>query len=213
MRVARFVTRAAPDASCLGCPGQVINIAQTNTNLGETHVKGFDFTGLWRIPTRSLGAFTLNFTGTYIYRYDVQNLDGSFSSVNGMVSPITNGNGGVIPRWRHYLTANWTLNPWNFAAVWQYQSHYKDLPGTREDPTVAPVVHQYVSDYSLIHLYASYTGLFNKNLKLTAGIRNVIDHNPPYSNAGGQNYFQAGYDPGYVDPRGRTFLLQANYRF
>jgi len=74
-------------------------------------------------------------------------------------------------------------------------------------------VHQYVSDYSLIHLYASYTGLFSKNLKLTAGIRNVFDRSPPYSNAGGQNYFQGGYDPGYADPRGRTFLLQANYRF
>ncbi len=142
-----FVTRAAPDASCPGCPGQVLSISQTNTNLGETHVKGFDFTGMWRIPTRSLGAFTLNFTGTYMYRYDVQNLDGSFSSVNGMVSPITNGNGGVIPRWRHYLTLDWRLNPWNFAAVWQYQSHYKEPGRSRvgrrlqPDPLVC-VVHR-----------------------------------------------------------------------
>ena len=206
-----FVTRGAPNGACPGCPGPITNIAQTNTNLGETHVKGFDFTGLWRIPMRALGALTFNFNGTYMYRYEIQNLDGSFSSVNGMVSPITQGNGGVIPRWRHYLTADWALNPWNFAAVWQYQSHYKDIPGTF-DPGAVPV-HEFVSDYSLLHVYASYSGLFNRNLQLTAGIRNVFDKNPPYSNAGGQNYFQAGYDPGYADPRGRTFLLQAKFKF
>ena len=44
-----------------------------------------------------------------------------------------------------------------------------------------------------------------KNLKLTVGVRNILNRDPPYSNAGGQNFFQAGYDPGYADPRG-TFI-------
>jgi len=52
----------------------------------------------------------------------------------------------------------------------------------------------------------------NKNLKLSFGIRNLFDKNPPYTNGGG-NYFQTGYDPGYSDPRGRTFLLSATYKF
>ena len=43
--------------------------------------------------------------------------------------------------------------------------------------------------------------------------RILLDTKPPYTNAGGQNYFQAGYDPGYVDPRGRTFLLTGTYKF
>src|SRR5256885_7572752 len=39
-------------------------------------------------------------------------------------------------------------------------------------------------------LFRSYTGLANnKNLKLTFGIRNLFDKNPPYTNGGG-NYFQ-----------------------
>jgi len=254
-RFGNFVTRAPADTSgpCAAtattpaCPGQVLSINQVNSNLGATHVKGFDFTGLWRIPTQRMGAFTFNFTGTYFYKYELQNLDGpngtpgTFSSINGMVSPVVNGSGGAIPRWRHYLTLDWALNPWNFAAVWQYQSHYKDIAGTNDvanggtgfacgaapvpgpggtdlggscaDPLGRNIVHEWVSDYSLLHLYATYTGAFTKNLQLTAGIRNVFDRNPPYSNAGGQNFFQAGYDPGYADPRGRTFLLSAKYRF
>ena len=42
---------------------------------------------------------------------------------------------------------------------------------------------------------------------------NLFDTAPPYTNAGGQNYFQAGYDPGYADPRLRTFILSATYKF
>ena len=40
---------------------------------------------------------------------------------------------------------------------------------------------------------------------IALGVRNITDNDPQYTNAGGQNYFQSGYDPGYVDPRGRFF--------
>ncbi len=173
----------------------------------------------YRIPLAAAGVYTVGLNGTYFLKYDIQNVDGSFSSINGMVSPIVNGNGGVIPRWRHYLYLDWKLSPWNLTLAQQYQSHYADIPGTFEDldptsPTfTGPQKHKNVSAYSVFHFYSSYTGLIDKNLKFTFGIRNLLDTKPPYTNAGGQNYFQAGYDPGYVDPRGRTFLLNATYKF
>ena len=214
-----LITRAAPDASCLGCPGQITNIFQGNLNFGETKVRGLDIDGRYRIPTVANGAFTIGLNGTYIHKYLVQNIDGSFSSINGMVNPIVNGAGGVIPRWRHYLYLDWKLAPWNVTFAQQYQSHYKDIPGSQEDtdPTSAtftgPQAHQVVGEYQLFHLFASYTGFMKEQLRITLGIRNLFNKAPPYSNAGGQNYFQAGYDPGYADPRGRTFLLSATYKF
>jgi iron complex outermembrane receptor protein len=213
-----LVTRAAPDTTgpCgppTNCPGQVLSIVQTNQNLGQTHIRGFDTNALWRIPAGSLGTFTIKFDGTYMYRYDIQNLDGTYTSFNAQASPITNGSGGVIPRWRHYMTVDWRLSAWNFAGIWQYQRRYRDLVGNFEDTTLPGYTPRYVSDYSLFHVYASYTGLFSKNLKLTLGIRNVFDQNPPYSAVGGANYFQGGYDPGYADPRGRTVIFQGQYRF
>src|SRR5207237_7926598 len=138
-------------------------------------------TVVYRVPTRAIGAFTFSFNGTYMYRYDVQNLDGSFSSTNGMRTAIVNGNGGVIPRWRHYATLDWRIAPWNFALAWQYQSRYKDAVGNLEDPSDPSFVPRYVSDYSLVHFYSSYTVLFSKNLKLTVGIRNIFDKSPQYS--------------------------------
>jgi len=201
-----LVTRGAPDPSCPGCPGRITNIDQTNTNLGETHVRGIDVDTRYRIP--ATGVYTVGLNGTYFLKYEIQNPDGSFSDVNGMVSPITNGNGGVIPRWRHYAYVDWKLAPWNLTLAEQYQSHYDDILGNR--PGAQP---RKVSAYSVLHFSSSYTGLYDKNLRITFGVRNLMDRKPPYTNAGGVNYFQAGYDPGYVDPRGRTFLLSATYKF
>jgi iron complex outermembrane receptor protein len=45
------------------------------------------------------------------------------------------------------------------------------------------------------------------------GIKNVFNTDPPYTNAGGQNVFQAGYDPGYADPRGRFIHGSVTYTF
>lgn len=207
-----YVTRAAPDPTCPGCPGQITNIAQTNTNLGETRVQGIDVDARYRIPA-AVGVYTVSLNGTYHLKYDLQNVDGSFSSINGQVSPIVQGNGGVIPRWRHYLSLDWKLAPWNLALQNQYQSHYTDIPGTFEDPTDPAYKARKVSAYSIYHFFASYQGVIDKNLRVTLGIRNLLNTKPPYTNAGGQNYFQAGYDPGYVDPRGRTFLLSGTYKF
>nr|WP_232429801.1 TonB-dependent receptor [Janthinobacterium sp. CG3] len=52
---------------------------------------------------------------------------------------------------------------------------------------------------------------WNKNLKLRAGVLNVADTEPPFSNQGA--FFLVGFDPTYTDPRGRSFFLSANYAF
>jgi iron complex outermembrane receptor protein len=206
-RFGSLVTRAAPDATCPTCPGRIIDIFQGNLNLGETKVRGVDVDARWRIPS-SVGAFTLSFNGTYIDKYEFQNVDGTWQSINGMVSPITNGAGGVIPRWRHFLSVGWRRNAWDVTLMQQYQRGYEDLPGNK-----TPFPPNHVGDYTLYHLYTSYTGFYSKNLKLTFAVRNLFDTSPPYSNVGGRNYFQAGYDPGYADPRLRSFILSATYKF
>lgn len=53
---------------------------------------------------------------------------------------------------------------------------------------------------------------FNKELVFTAGIKNLLDKKPPLSikTVGGN---QLGFDPRYADGVGRTFYLQAAYKF
>lgn len=48
-------------------------------------------------------------------------------------------------------------------------------------------------------------------LKLRAGVQNLFNESPPYSNQA--YYFLSGYDPSYTDPRGRRFYASVNYSF
>ncbi|RYE98678.1 MAG: TonB-dependent receptor, partial [Oxalobacteraceae bacterium] len=52
---------------------------------------------------------------------------------------------------------------------------------------------------------------FNPALKLRAGVQNMFDRSPPYSNQA--YFFLSGYDPTYTDPRGRRFYASINYGF
>ena len=189
-----LITRGAPTANCPGCPGPITTIAQTNTNFGETDVKGFDLEFSYKYVTPSFGTFTLSTLGSYFATYREEQPDGTFLNVAGKVSPITNGAGGAIPRWHHFATLSWELTPWQVAISENYQSSYEDLPSTVSGDT------RTVGSYSTVDLQGAWTGI--EHLKLAVGARNLFNQNPPYSNVGGQNVFQAGYDPGYADPRG-----------
>ncbi len=60
-------------------------------------------------------------------------------------------------------------------------------------------------------MQGSWAGI--KGLKLTVGVRNLFDRDPPYTVAGGQVAFQGGYDPQYADPRGRFYYGRVTYAF
>ncbi len=191
--------------------GHIIQINQNNLNFGETKVKGVDVDLRLRFPTDSLGTFAVGMVGTYFATYQAQNIDGTFFSIKGKVSPITNGAGGIIPTWHHYLSVDWLLGAWDFTVSQNYQAGYTDLLATFEDNTVPGFKERDVASYLTHDVQVAYTGF--DHLKVAAGARNVLNKEPPYTNAGGQNVFQAGYDPGYVDPRGRFVYGSLTYSF
>lgn len=206
-----LVTREAPDPGTPGLPGHINNIDQINLNFGKTKVEGVDADVRLRFDAGDIGAFTATIVGTYFTKYDIQNPDGSFESIAGEVSPIVNGSGGVVPRWHHYLTLGWNRGPLELTVTQNFQSAYDDLAGTFED-TEAPDFHAREVDSYLTHdVQAAFSGM--ENVRIALGVRNVTDEEPPYTNAGGQNFFQAGYDPGYVDPRGRFYYGSLTYSF
>ena len=208
-RFGHLVTRGPAQPQFPGLPGPIVQIDQTNLNLGETRVAGYDIDAKLRLPF-SRGRLTVTFNGTYFSKYDIQNIDGSFTHTVGTIVGTT-GFGGVTPRWRHYATVDWTTGPWSATLSQSFQNGYRDLPGTFEDPTDPSFEARRVASYELYDVQGAYTGW--KNVRIALGIRNLLDRDPPYTNAGGQNYFQGGYDPTYVDPRGRTYYVSLGYQF
>ena len=51
----------------------------------------------------------------------------------------------------------------------------------------------------------------SKQLKVRAGILNLANTAPPFSNQA--YYFLAGFDPTHTDPRGRSYSASVQYSF
>jgi iron complex outermembrane receptor protein len=197
-----LITRGPVDPAFPNLPGPIIQIDQTNINLGQTKVGGVDLDLRFTQPAWG-GRFSASLAGTYFSKYDVQNPDGSFA--NGLDS-TNSATGGVVPRWKHYASIDYAAGPWGVTLGQSWQKRYHDLPGT--SATAPP---RKVGVYELYDLQARYSGF--RNLELRVGIRNLFDNDPPYSNAGGQTSFQGGYDPAYADPRGRFYYAGLTYKF
>jgi iron complex outermembrane receptor protein len=105
----------------------------------------------------------------------------------------------------------WNQGPWEAVVTQNFQPKYIDVAGTAEDTDDPNFQPRTVATYQTFDLQGSFSGI--DRLKVSLGLKNAFDRRPPYTNAGGQNYFQAGYDPGYADPRGRFFYGTVSYSF
>ena len=201
-RFSNLVTRGAPSN---GLPGPIISIDQHNQNLDKIHIQGIDIDFKTRVVTNTIGKYTFSLNGTYFTRYDSQNPDRSYTGLVADANAQTPLLGSVIPRWKHIASVSWDYGPWNALVAQNFQSAYNDLASTITGDT------RRVGVYETFDLQGSYTGI--KGLTLTAGIKNVFDKDPPYSNVGGQVFFQAGYDASYADVRGRFIYGNVRYAF
>lgn len=171
----------------------------TTLNLGEVHTRGVDLSLLYRLPRMSWGNVSVSVDGTYVDKYEYQNeRGGPFFQRAGRYSDEK-----PVFRWRHNATVAWTMAPWTVTLANRYLSGYDD------QNDVDPQFEQRVEPYSTWSLSGTYTG--NKQIDITAGIKNLFDEDPPYTNQ--TTTFQQGYDPRYTDPLGRTFYVKAMYRF
>jgi len=188
-------------------PGPITAISQQNLNLRKTHVRGLDFDLKLRAPL-SYGRVTAALNGTYFLSYDQQSDDGSYGAGVANASALA----GVLPRWKHIASLSYDYGPYSGSLIQNFQSAYLDYPTTGQitgqDPN--PIIRR-VGVYETFDVQASYTGV--KNLKMTLGVKNVFDKDPPYSNVNGAFYFQGGYDPSYADPHGRFVYARLGYEF
>jgi len=174
-------------------------VLAVTTNLGEVKTRGLDLSVLWRLPRNPWGALSLTADGTYVDRYDYQNeRGGPFTENVGRYADAS-----PVFRWRHNLNLAWSNGPWTATLANRFMSGYED------QNQVEPQFAQRVGHYSTWSLSGTYTG--NKQVDVTAGIKNILDEEPPYTNQ--STNFQQGYDPRYTDPLGRTFYIRATYKF
>ena len=189
-RYAAYITRDAFDTP---------TVLLKKENQGKLQTSGIDVELNYRGAATSVGRFGANFSGTYIMEYKRQ-----FGALEPLVSNLGQFlNDQVIQRWRHRISADWSAGDFGLTLGNTYFSGYTDdgyLPNT------APAK---VKAYSLFDLSGSWA--VSKQLQLRAGVSNLLNTEPPYSNQ--SYYFLSTYDPTYTDPRGRSFYASLTYSF
>ncbi|MDQ1833973.1 TonB-dependent receptor [Massilia scottii] len=185
--------------------GYISNILLQKENQGRLRTSGIDLGVDYRSPAADLGRFSINMSGTLVLKYDRQfgPLEPDRSNLGLFL------NDQVIQKWRHRISFGFDRGPVGVTLANQYSSSYTDQNTTYDPSTNTLLPSRRVKAYSLWDMTASWN--MSKQLKLRAGVLNLLDSAPPFSNQA--YFFLAGYDPTYTDPRGRSAFASVNYSF
>jgi iron complex outermembrane receptor protein len=199
VRNAAYIIRDVPDPALPGIPGMILSIDSRLRNIGALQTSGADLGVNWRLPSNEFGKFGVTLNGTYVFDYTTrETVDGPDVSALGIYT-----NDQIVQRWRHTISLDYERGPFSVTLQQTFLSGYRD-----QNLLADGSVHR-VEAYSLLDLTGGYQ--ISKRLKLRAGIKNMLDENPPRSN---QLFsFSVGYDPSYSDPRGRQFYAALAYTF
>ncbi|HEY0956117.1 MAG TPA: TonB-dependent receptor [Roseateles sp.] len=167
-------------------------------NRGKQRISGLDIgVALSELKT-ALGQFGLRLNGTLTLKSQQQtgNGDPFVSNLGRFI------NDGVVQRWRHTLSVDWEHGPFSATLSNSYLQGY-------DDQHIVGKPDRKVGAYSLWNLSAGWEA--TKSLTLRAGVQNLTDKSPPFSQQAW--FFTSGYDPSYTDTRGRYGYVSAKYSF
>jgi iron complex outermembrane receptor protein len=177
-------------------------IKNTQLNLGDYKTSGIDLTASWRSGATSWGTFSAALNGTYISKFEYQFEPGlEFNNNLGRYF-----NSSAVPRYKQVLQFGWNTGAWSTNLANRYTRGYEDA---NAEAGMDPAFYNTVDAYSVWDLAVTWTGI--KGLALTAGLTNMLDEDPPFSNQA--DSFQVGFDQRYSNPIGRALFMRASYTF
>ncbi len=178
--------------------GTIEAIDLIKANRGKQKISGLDLNLAFNHINTPVGELVLRLNGTLTLGSEQQTGDGDpyVSNLGRFI------NDGVVQRWRHTLSVDWSRGPFSATLSNTHLSGYKDQ-------FIIGKADRSVSAYSLWDLGGSWA--VSDALTLRASVANLFNKAPPYSQQAW--FFLSGYDPSYTDPRGRRYQVSANYSF
>jgi outer membrane receptor protein involved in Fe transport len=141
-------------------------------NLSRRTIEGLDFRATYELPTESAGTFVFAGDLSYYYKFEQENIPGSGMQdrLGDFIDPSQGFGLGSLPRTKAALSVFWDYSNFEFGVTAYYIHSYLDdkaaLGYTRE-----------IDSIWTVDLQASYN--FPKDLRLTVGVQNVADTEPP----------------------------------
>jgi iron complex outermembrane receptor protein len=186
------------------------DVDDTYSNAGATRTQGIDFTGRGNIDALH-GTLSAGIDATLLLKKDQQ---------VAPTAPVIDQLGvyslaaDLGLRWKYNAYISYSNEDWSLSLTQIFRDGYKNqvLPGILNGSFNPPNDITNVSPYIVYNLSVAYTGI--KGFKLTGGVKNLFDTDPPfavtYDTANGVG---SSYDPRVADPRGRSLTVQAEIKF
>lgn len=196
------------DGAVITAPGQVTSgqsdavwVTNPVLNISGAWQSGAELRVDYTRDTASWGRFEFGTVLSYINDYWTQSLPttapfdfaGSFSGTS------------TYPRWRTYTSVDWTYKSWAAGLGHTF------IPTV--DDVAAPVLTE-IDSYNTVDLrvgykFSSFSNRFLKGMKLTLGVNNVLNEDPPFA----PSEADQNRDINTYDALGRYFYISANYKF
>lgn len=190
--------------------GQLTLVEDTYTNTGGGLTQGIDFTGRAMFPL-GRGAVSLSLDGTLLLKKNEQVAAGApILDQLGVYSLASD----LGLRWKHNASINYSNEDWSLTFTQLYRSGYKNqvLPGILSgtfDPCCDVTD---VNPYITYNLSFTYKGI--KGFRITAGVTNLFNVNPPFAiSYDSDSGSGSSWEPRVADPRGRAFNLLVETKF
>ncbi|NHZ99524.1 TonB-dependent receptor [Massilia sp. CCM 8734] len=192
--------------------GTLAYITKTRLNMGGLRTQGIDASLNYTLPTASMGRFGMSFDGTYVNKYEGQNEEGgdwidSVGKPGALSTGATSANTYVF-KWKHNLRLSWSRGGFGTQLTQSYTSRYIDTNALPSQKPGQPFYNE-IEPYILYNLSANYA--WNKRLKFTFGVNNLLDVDPPLSNQ--RLSSRVVFAQNIAKPIGRAYNIRVNYTF
>lgn len=180
------------------------NIGSRRTQGLEVMLRGgFDALG---------GTFSAGLDGTYLLKKREKFLP-SAPFGPSLIGVFTFA-GDLGLRWKHNAFITYRQDDLTVSFSQLFRNGYRNqaLPGIANGTVTRPDFNARVDDYIIYNASVSYD--FNERFRITGGVKNVFNTDPPFaitydSNTGAGS----SWEPRVADPRGRSFTIAADVKF
>lgn len=168
-------------------------------NVAEISLKGLDLIASYNTEVAN-GQFSIDYLGTYTSESDF--IPGPGEPAIECAGRFGNDCLQPVPEYKHRTTVKYAADDYTVQLLWRYVGEVEDD---------APATVYAVEELSAASYFdASGTYFINDNYRVTAGVDNLLDKQPPII---GENAQQANTWPGTYDVFGRTYYVNFEANF
>ncbi|WP_313173702.1 TonB-dependent receptor [Stenotrophomonas sp.] len=189
--------------------GQIVRFEDILANLGTINTSGWDFNAHWLLPETGWGQLGFDWKATWVTRYELINESGQ-AEPKGPGIEVSDSS---IPEWSSTLTTNWDFHNWNVNWTMRYIDRLRESCAGANGFAICTdsVADQHWLGATTYHdaQISWRTDAWMKGVKVSVGVNNVFDKNPPICLSCTLN----GYDPGTYDLPGRYTYAKLSMDF